>query len=192
MQRQRDGLEPSNPLEDMRRASSFLVWAAFVWSAPIQLWLRQRFGSRYFGYHLYLGFFWAFAFGSFFTGQNPAWMVMFTLVSFGLMLMHADARRQLAKKGVIQHSGYSGNSRLPGTKAKTQWEPLLVLLIGCGCLSFNVPLGVYLLGGSLCLGIFHAAIEQRDNADRRAIRDALIEAEYREGVMQEERERMGK
>jgi len=109
------------PIQDAQNAASFLVLAAQALSAPVEVCIRTKFGSRYFGVPSLLGFLIISMWMLFWPGQDPQPIFIFWCF---YVLMQIRARIEsmvLVARGKAVHSRYNGWPRLASIfKKKTE------------------------------------------------------------------------
>ena len=170
------------PIEDARNAANIMVFASRVMTAPVEVIIRKRFGSRYFGLPGFVALF-----------AIPMWMTLWPQESatgigwFWLLfiLMQFRARIEAAwivRRGDIVHTRYNGRprvtrlfKRLGEQEIKGRIEPSIVLIIGLAVFVIDRPLGSYLVVASLALSANHGLMIAVDRARALEMNDVLIE-----------------
>jgi len=185
------------PIQDAQNAASFLVLAAQALAAPVEVCIRTKFGSRYFGVPSFLGFL-----------IVPMWMLfwpesdsqpIFIFWCF-YVLMQIRARIEsmvLVARGKVVHSRYNGWPRLAvifkkkSEKKLKELEPWLVIACGLLTLAFSEPLGSYLIVAGVALMCNGWVIESVERARAIQIHDALLEQQQMAQRVREIQERNG-
>lgn len=187
------------PIEDAKKGANFIVLAAQVLASPIEVFLRTRFGSRYFGIPSAIAIL-----------ALPLWSVLWPredprplLIFWGLyILMQLRARIEgvrMVARGDHVHSRYNGRPRLarffrkmPEQKIKVVTEPVVVCLIGFLMLPMSESLGSYLMAAAFASGLLNSTIDAVDRARTVELNDAWIEQQSladRFRAMQQDRNR---
>jgi hypothetical protein len=170
------------PIQDAQNAASLFVLAAQVMAAPVEVFLRKRFGRRYHGVPAFLGLL-----------AVPMWMLLwpqedFTpiFVFWGLLfLMQLRARIEslvMVAKGELVHTRYNGYPRLARIfkntneqKIKGKIEPVFVMIAGAALLAVSEPLGSFLIVSGLSLAIVAGVIESVERNRTLSMHDAWLE-----------------
>lgn len=170
------------PIQDAKAAANFLMLAAQSLAAPLEPFLRHRFGPRYFGVPSTIGLF-----------IIPMWMLLWPdedprpIMGFWLLfiLVQLIARIEcvgLAARGHLIHTRYNGHPRLaaifrkvPERTLKSTHEPWLAIFAGVLALTFSAPLGSYLIAAGVCLAVCASVGEAVDRARALQLHDAWIE-----------------
>jgi len=170
------------PIEDARKGANVLMLVAQVLAAPIEVFLRVRFGSRYFGVPSAIAIL-----------ALPLWMMFFPyedprplLVFWGLyILMQLRARIEclrMVSHGEYVHSRYNGAPRLrsfcrrtPERTIKVCHETVFVCLAGLLMMPASQALGSYLVAAGIASGLLGSTIEAVDRARAIELNDAWIE-----------------
>ncbi len=179
-QQQPEGLW--TPVQDAKRAFTFLAFASQVIAYPVEVWLRTRMGPQHGGLIALVALFTVPMWSVFFPTENPNGLWIFW---FGFLVMQLRARiettRMIAKGDVI-HSRYNGWPRLawvfksmPESRIKAAIEPLAVFLAALAVMEFSTPLGTYLIAAALALAFNNALIDAVAKARARELNDALID-----------------
>lgn len=179
-QQQPEGL--FNPIEDAKRAFSLLVFASQVLGHPVEVFLRTRFGSQYFGVAALVAFFTVPMWMVFFPTESPLGISIFWVLYILMQLRARIESGRLKAKGEVIHSRYNGWPRLakafksmPESKIKAAIEPLAVFLTALAVMEGSVPLGSYLIAASFALAFNHALLDAVEKARVRELNDSLIE-----------------
>ncbi|MCA9281081.1 MAG: hypothetical protein H6812_10675 [Phycisphaeraceae bacterium] len=170
------------PVEDARNAAALLMFAAQVLSAPVEPFLRTRFGVKYFGMPSFFAFLCIPVWMLLWPEKSPAGIVIF----WGLfVLMQLRARIESARmmmRGDIVHTRYNGRPRLaailrrtPEHKIKCDIEPWVVIIAGGLLMAVSPPLGSYLMLSGFCLAICGGVAESVDRARVMQLHDAWLE-----------------
>ncbi|MCE9564622.1 MAG: hypothetical protein K8U57_21520 [Planctomycetes bacterium] len=170
-------------MKDAKKAFNLLLFFAQVWSLPLEVYVRRggTWGSKYMGFHCLLGMLFIPVFGAILFPKDDQTPFFGFMVFTGLMLVaHRIEGWKKQKAGYVVHSRYSGQSIFPGNefRAKSVFEPALLAAVGGAVLYLSVPLGMYLMGGSVALSLVYSMAEEQDMARVRQMRDAQIEARY--------------
>ncbi|MFO0831531.1 MAG: hypothetical protein U0637_06780 [Phycisphaerales bacterium] len=170
------------PIEDAKRAFSFLAFVAQVLAHPVEVFLRTGFGSQYFGIAALVSFFAVPMWMVFFPTENPAGIWIFWALYLVMQLRARIETTRLLSKGERLHSRYNGFPRLakafksmPESKLKGSIEPLAVLLTALAVMQGSVPLGSYLIAAAFALAFNNALIDAVTKARVRELNDSLIE-----------------
>lgn len=170
------------PIEDARNTANIMVFVSRVMTAPVEVIIRKRFGSRYFGLPGFVALFAIPMWMIFWPEEDGSWIVWFWLL---FILMQLRARMEAAwmvRRGDIVHTRYNGQPRvarffkkLGEQEIKGKTEPTIVLTIGLLIFLFNMPLGSYLVIASLALAANHGLMVAVDRARALEMNDVLIE-----------------
>lgn len=170
------------PIEDARKGANFMVLAAQVLASPIEVFLRTRFGSRYFGAPSAIAIL-----------ALPFWGVLWPredarplLIFWGLyIVMQLRARIEglrMAARGDHVHSRYNGRPRLdrvfrkmPEQKIKVVAETVVVCVVGVLMLPISESLGSYLMVAAFASGLLNSTIDAVERARTVELNDAWIE-----------------
>ncbi len=170
------------PVEDAKKGAGFMVLAAQVLASPIEVFLRTRFGSRYFGVPSAIAILALPMWMLFWPGEDPQPLLIF----WGLyILMQLRARvegmRMVARSEHV-HSRYNGRPRLarifrkmPEQKVKVVAETVVVFVIGALMTSISEPLGTYLMVAAFASGLLNSTIDAVERARTVELNDAWIE-----------------
>ena len=136
------------PIEDARNVAGLFVLAAQVLSAPVEVFLRTRFGRRYFGFPSFLALFAVPMWMLFWPGEDPRPIMIFWAL---YVLMQLRARIEglwMVARGDIVHTRYNGwpclsriFKRMSEQTIKGTIEPWLVIAVGMVTLGVSRPLG---------------------------------------------------
>lgn len=170
------------PIQDAKLAAHVLLLLARALSAPLEVMLRTRFGSRYFGLPSLLALF-----------GLPMWMLLWpghdSRPILGLWLVYLamqlrarlETVRMLRRKEFV-HTRYDGHPRLSALmkrmseqRMKREAEPLLAIVFGALTLCVSEPLGSYLIVAGFSLGMVASTIESVEQARALSINDALTD-----------------
>jgi len=170
------------PIEDARNAANIMVFASRVMSAPVEVIIRKRFGSRYFGLPGFVALF-AIPMWMMFWPQESATGIAWFWLLFILMQFRARVEAAwMVRRGDIVHTRYNGQprvarlfKRLGEQEIKGSTEPTIVLVTGLLIFLFNMPLGSYLVVASLALAANHGLMVAVDRARALEMNDVLIE-----------------
>lgn len=185
MQQQQQQQQPEGlwtPVQDAKRAFSFLAFASQVLAYPVEVWLRTGMGPQYGGVTALVALFAVPMWSVFFPGESPTGLWLFWL---GFLVMQLRARIETTRmiaKGEVIHSRYNGWPRLarafksmPESRIKAAIEPLAVFLTALAVMEGSAPLGTYLIAAALALAFNNALIDAVSKARARELNDALIE-----------------
>ncbi len=173
------------PIEDYQNAFAFLVLAAQSIAAPVEVFLRTRFGRRYFGVPAAIGLFavpmWMF----FWTGEDATPIFVFWVL---YLVMQGRARIEsilMASRGDLVHTRYNGRPRMERffrrageRRVKAVHEPLLTIGIGVFILPVSEPLGSYLITAGICLALVASVIEGVERNRLMSMHDAWLEQQH--------------
>jgi hypothetical protein len=170
------------PVEDAKKGVHLFVLVASVLARPVEVILRRRFGSRYFGVPSLLALFAVPGWMAFWPGESPMaiwWFEgLFVLAQLGARV---EQLRMVATNDVV-HTRYNGWPRLAAIFRKADEatlkgaiEPVLVILTGLFLMPVSEPLGSYLMTSGLCLAFIESVIRSVDRARALEINDTLIE-----------------
>lgn len=172
------------PIQDARKGAYIGLLVSRIVAAPVEVVIRTRFGSQYFGLAALLGLF-----------MMPAWVLFWPDADVrGLMwfwglhvLMQFRARFEvfrMLRRNEIVHTRYNGRPRLQRllrwmteSQVKAIGEPVFVFLCGIFMMPLSEPLGTYLMAAAFCLGLNHSVIESVERARALQLNDARIEQE---------------
>lgn len=170
------------PVEDARNAASFFAFASRVLSAPVEVFLRTGFGSRYFGLPSLVAVFAIPLWMLFWPGESGSGIMLFWSLYLLMQLRAWVESARMVARGEIVHTRYNGWPRLARCfrrhgerEIKGAAEPLVVFGIGIGLLPLSLPLGSYLMTASVALAVNHGLMEAVERARALEINDALIE-----------------
>lgn len=170
------------PFEDAKKGANFMMLAAQVLASPIEVFLRTRFGSRYFGVPSAIAIL-----------ALPMWSLLWPredprplLIFWGLyILMQLRARvegMRMVARGDHVHSRYNGRPRLarifrkmPEQKIKVVAETVVVCAIGVLMLPISESLGSYLFAAAFASGLLNSTIDAVERARSVELNDAWIE-----------------
>ena len=180
----RDQPEPKGwtPIEDTQNAASILVLIAQSLAAPVEVFLRTRFGRRYFGVPAFLGFL-AVPMWMLFWPREDATAIFVFWCLYILMQLRARIESMImVARGDIIHTRYNGYPRLARIFKKTHehklkggHEPALVVIVGAFMLSVSEPLGSFLMTSGFCLALVNSVIESVERSRAMSMNDAWIE-----------------
>lgn len=195
-QQKQRGLDEFDPIGDMRKAYSILMFLAAVWGLPVSALLtKPPWGSRFWGFHANLGMVLLLIVCTTTQPSRFTWGLPWAVpVVWGTVALAAIGQSlegaKLRKKGARVHSYYVGRSILPGDelRAKTIYEPALVMVAGAVMLLADVAVGGWMIGAGVCLGLVHSHWDAEEKARIRVMQDARIQAEYDGSLMREGRE----
>ncbi len=173
-----------SPIQDARAAGNIVLLAAQSVAAPVEAFLRVRFGRRYFHVPAFLGLFIVPLWMLFWPLEDPRGILLFWCA---YIVMQIRARIEMlwrSRMGLVGHSRYNGYPRLarlfrrmPEERIKAVVEPTLVMATGAIALVINAPLGSYLIAAGAALAIVAAAIRGVERMQVMDIRDAWLENE---------------
>ncbi len=171
------------PIEDARKAATVLMFAAQTFSAPVEVFLRVKFGRNYFGIPTCLALFAIPMWMLLWPGEDPRPILVFWCL---FVLMQARARFEswrMVARGEHVHGRYNGWPRIgrffpnaPELKLK-EYEGYLVIGAGAACLAFSLPLGSFLALAGICLLLCGSVIESAARARALRMQDAFLEQE---------------
>lgn len=180
----RDQPEPKGwtPIEDAQNAASILMLVAQSLAAPVEVFLRTRFGRRYFGVPATIGLFAVPMWMLFWPAEDPTPILVFWLLYLVMQLRARIESIVLAAKSEPVHTRYNGYPRLARffrksdeRKIKASAEPMLVIVVGAGMLAVSGPLGSYLITAGVSLALVASVIESVERNRALSMRDAWIE-----------------
>ena len=169
------------PVEDARKAASILMLATQTLAAPVEVFLRTKFGRNYFGIPSCLALLVIPMWMLLWPGEDPTPILVFWCL---FIVMQARARMEslrMVARGEHVHGRYNGWPRLArlfkkSTELKVkEYEAFLVIGAGVACLSFSPPLGSYLAAAGICLLICGSVIESTARARALQMQDAFLE-----------------
>lgn len=170
------------PIEDAKRAFSFLAFASQVLAHPVEPFLRTRFGSQYFGVAALVAFFVVPMWMVFFPTESPTGIWIFWVLYIVMQLRARIETTRLKAQGEVSHSRYSGwpllakaFKSMPESKLKGAIEPLAVFLTALAVMEGSVPLGSYLIAAAFALAFNNALLDAVEKARVRDLNDTLIE-----------------
>ncbi len=182
-QQQREPSQPGwTPIQDSKQAANVLVFVARALASPVEVFLRKRFGCRYFGVASLGG-----------LVAVPMWMLFWPqddprpIMGFWLLYLVMQLRARLESmwmmhRGNIMHSRYNGSSRLARVFPKCSEstikggvEPAIVCIIGVLLMTVSEPLGSYLVVAGISLALTNSVIEAVDRVQAIEMHDAFIE-----------------
>ena len=173
------------PIEDSQNAAAFLVLAAQSLAAPVEVFLRTRFGRRYFGVPAAIGLFAVPMWMMFWPGEDATPIFTFWVL---FLVIQGRARIEsilMSSRGDLVHSRYNGRPRLQRffrrageRRVKAVHEPLLVIGTGVLMLGVSEPLGSYLITAGICLALVASVIEGVERNRLMSMHDAWLEQQY--------------
>lgn len=173
------------PIEDSQNAAAFLVLAAQSIAAPVEVFLRTRFGRRYFGVPAAIGFFAVPMWMLLWPGEDATPIFVFWVL---YLIMQGRARVEsilMSSRGDLVHTRYNGRPRLARVfkragerRLKAATEPLLVLAVGVFMLPISEPLGSYLITAGICLALVASVIETVERNRLMSMHDAWLEQQH--------------
>ncbi len=182
----RDQPEPKGwtPIQDAQNAASILMLVAQSLAAPVEVFLRTRFGRRYFGVPAAIGLFAVPMWMLFWPREDPVPILVFWLLYLVMQLRARVESIVLAAKSEPVHTRYNGYPRLARIfkrtderRIKAGAEPMLVIIVGACMLAVSEPLGSYLITSGVCIALVASVIESVEHNRALSMRDAWIEQE---------------
>lgn len=182
----RDQPEPKGwtPIEDAQNAATILLLVAQSLASPVEVFLRTRFGRRYFGVPAAIGLFAVPMWMLFWPREDPTPILAFWLLYLVMQIRARVESIVLAAKSEPCHTRYNGYPRLARffkrtdeRKIKAGAEPMLVIITGICMLAVSKPLGSYLITAGVCLSLVASVIESVERNRALSMRDAWIEQE---------------
>lgn len=170
------------PVQDARTAAHIGLLVARTVAAPVEVLLRTRFGSRYFGLPSLLALFGLPMWMLFWPDEDPRPILGFWLI---FLVMQLRARleivRMLRRREYV-HTRFNGRPRLASLfkrtaeeRIKGEIEPWLTIAGGVLAWGLSEALGSYLMAAGFSLGIIAGTMESVERARALAVNDALIE-----------------
>jgi len=181
MTQQQPEIKGWQPLEDTKTALNVAMLAAQALSAPVEVFLRTRFGSRYFGVPAFLGFIAVPMWLLLWPGEDPRPMTVFWAFYILMQLRARVESAAMVRKGDIVHTRYNGRPRLMSLFRKTPElklkavEPWLVMLVGVFLMAVSEALGSYLIAAGFCLALVESTIAAAERARVFQMHDAFLE-----------------
>lgn len=170
------------PIEDARIAANFLVLAAQVLAAPVEVFLRRRFGRHYFGIPSGIALLAIPMWHLFWPGEDPGPLMAFWVLFIAMQLRARIEGIAMVARGDVRHTRFNGEPRLarvfkkmPQEKIKAKIEPLVVIGIGVMFLEFSPPLGSYLIAAGCSLAVVAGVIERLTTERALQLHDAWLE-----------------
>lgn len=170
------------PIEDSKRAAGFAVFAARALAAPVEVCIRRRFGSRYFGVPALVGCLLVPTWMVFWPRESALGITAFWFVYLFNQLAARVESVRMAARGDIMHSRYNGRPMLCGLfprmserAVKASVEPVLVIAAGALAMAPSPPLGSYLIAAGVALAITHAVAAAVDRARAMELHDSFLE-----------------
>ena len=170
------------PFEDAKKAANILVFTAMAVASPVEVFLRTKFGSRYFGLAALGGLFVVPLWSLFWPDASPVGLWVFWGLYLVMQLRARIESARMGARGECVHTRYNGWPRLARLfrkmseqRIKAGVEPLLVIVAGVCLMPVSQPLGSYLMIAGFALGVTHSVIESVERARALEINDALIE-----------------
>lgn len=184
------------PIEDAQDAASILMLVAQSLAAPVEVFLRTRFGRRYFGVPAFLGFL-AIPMWMLFWPDEDATPIFVFWVLYILMQLRARIESMvMAARGDTVHTRYNGYPRLARIfkrthehKLKGGHEPALVVIVGVFMLAVSEPLGSFLMTSGFCLALVASVIESVERNRAMSMHDAWIEQQAQAARFREMQDR---
>ncbi|MBX3357349.1 MAG: hypothetical protein KF745_02865 [Phycisphaeraceae bacterium] len=182
MQQHMDPNPPSS-FDRLRTASDWLNFFIRAWAFVLEVFLRTGFGPRYFGLQAVAAILLILLFPALWPGHNPVPMLGLLWLYLGMCLLARIDMMARALRRKSAHSRYDGRPRLgrllprmDEVAIKAKVEPALGLAVGIGIVFLNAPLGVFLIGGSVCLAASIAAGQAYEQARAQDAFDSILEA----------------
>lgn len=181
---QRDEPQPKGftPIQDAKAAAGIAMLVARSIAAPLEPFLRSRFGSRYFGLPSLIGLFTILFWCVLWPGEDPTPMVWFWWLFIAVQLLARLESIGPAARARPVHTRYNGRPRVasvfrktPERTLKARHEPWLVIAIGLTVLGLSLPLGSYLIAAGFCLAVCAGVSEAAERAVALQLHDAWIE-----------------
>jgi hypothetical protein len=198
MQGQEQQAKGWTPIEDARKGANFAVFALQVLAAPVEVFMRTRFGAKYFGVPSAVALLALPLWMTFWPGEDPQPLLIF----WGLyIVMQLRARIECARmvaRGDYVHTRYNGWPRLarlfrrmPERHVKIGPETVFVCVAGGLLMAVSPPLGSYLLAAGFSSGLLGSIIDAAERARSMEINDAWIEQQsLADRVREIQRDRM--
>ncbi|MCC7390154.1 MAG: hypothetical protein IT431_15455 [Phycisphaerales bacterium] len=170
------------PIQDAKQAANVMMFAAQALASPVEVILRTRFGSRYFGMASLVGLFAVPMWMLFWPGESPVGLTWFWLFYLVMQLRARVESLRMVMKGDIVHTRSNGCPRLARYFKRTSErnikggvEPAAVFLAGALLSGVSPPLGSYLMTAAVCLWITHSAILAVERARAFDLHDSFLE-----------------
>jgi len=174
---------------------TWLVWLSQVLETSLAVFFRHGFGRRYLGGQALAVFLVVFVFAGCWPHNDPRPLMCFLGLYFVACVWARFGTASQIRRGIIQHSFYSGAPRLmrwpifrrmKEATVKALIEPLSVVLSAAYLMPLNEPLGSYLLiaavGQMISQGMAHSYEEQRlMNARDAYLEQRHLAERFREG-----------
>lgn len=173
------------PIQDARFAANFLVLTAQVLAAPVEVFLRVRFGRHYFGAPSAIALLAIPMWHLFWPGEDPDPLMAFWLLFIVMQLRARIEGIAMVARGDVRHTRFNGEPRLarvfkkmPQEKIKANIEPLVVIGVGVGLLEYSPPLGSYLIAAGCSLAVVAGVIEKLNTARALQLHDVWLEKQH--------------
>lgn len=170
------------PIEDAKRALSLLAFVSQVLAHPVEVFLRTRFGSQYFGLAALVAFITLPMWSMFFPAESPVAIWALWAAYVVLLLRARMEATRMRVQGERIHSRYNGQSRLAGllnsmseARIKAVAEPIAVILTALAVMEGSAAVGSYLIVAGVALGFNHYLYDAVERAKARELNDAFIE-----------------
>ncbi|QYO62488.1 hypothetical protein [Leptolyngbya sp. 7M] len=170
------------PIQDAKKAANILVFLANAVASPVEVFLRTKFGSNYFGMPSVVALLLVPMWALFWPQESPAGICVFWLLFIAFQLRARIETFRMLARGEHVHTRYNGWPRLarifkrmPESRIKAGLEPLLVFAVGVLMMPLSQPLGSYLMVAAFALGMTHAVIDSVERARALEMNDAMIE-----------------
>lgn len=173
------------PIQDARVAATVLMLAAQVLAAPVEVFLRVRFGRHYFGVPSAIALLAIPMWYLFWPGEDPDPLMAFWLLFIVMQLRARIESIAMITRGDVRHTRFNGEPRLarvfrkmPQEKIKANIEPLVVIGVGVALLEYSPPLGSYLIAAGCSLAVVASVIEKLNTARALQLHDAWLEKQH--------------
>lgn len=173
------------PIQDARVAATLFLLAAKVLAAPVEVFLRVRFGRNYFGLPSGIALLAVPMWYTLWPGEDANPLMAFWALFIVMQIRARIEGIALVARGDVRHTRFNGEPRLtrifrkmPQHKIKAGVEPLVTIGVGAALLEFNLPLGSYLIAAGCSLAIVASAIEKLETARALQMHDAWIEQQH--------------
>lgn len=174
--------EGFTPFQDAKQAIAMFVFAAQALAAPVEPFLRTRFGSKYFGMPSLVGMFAVPMWMLFWPGESSTPLMVFWCLYLVMQLRARLESVRMVARGDFVHTRYNGFPRLAKffTKSsertiKAGLEPVAVIFTGVMLLPLSEPLGSYLMLAGISLALSHSVMEAVERARALELHDSFIE-----------------
>lgn len=181
-----EGQQQGNMIDDSRNAFVIVLFFIKVWATSLEMFLHYGKGVRYPGLAGAAVLVWVPVWCMFWEYHHPGPMFEFLFLYIVMCVIHRIASLVRFASGKQQgHSYYSGTPLICLTNptgsiltARRVVEPAMVAFLGCFIGPTYEPLGVYLLGGAVCLFLSNLTATAIGHTQVLDMQDAMVEQQW--------------